>query len=287
MNSDQKPTNADQREFWNERAGLDWVHYQRQLDGQIRILGETAMDRAGIQAGHKVLDVGCGCGDSALELARRVGAGGSVEGIDISQPMLDHARHRAGLEPALRISFERHDAQTAELPPAQFDRAFSRFGVMFFDGPVAAFGNIRTALTAEGRLTFVCWRALEENPWMAVPLSVALKFVAPAEPIPPGVPGPFALAEPGRAQQILESSGYRDISVEALDQAIYLSGPGTLEAATAHTCRMGPVARTLGDADEATVARVETALVAALAPYHDGTGVRMPSACWIVSAAAG
>ena len=268
---DSDTANSEMSEYWNDRAGPNWVNFQQQLDGQIRILGEKAMDQAAIKAGQKVLDIGCGCGDSALELARRV---------DLSAPMLDHA----GLEPALNLDFEQVDAQTSEFPPAACDHIFSRFGVMFFDQPVAAFGNMRGALKATGRLSFVCWRALDENPWMSIGIEVALQFVAPPDPIPPGAPGPFALAAPNRAREILEQAGYSDISVAPLDQGIYLSGPGTVAEAAALTCHLGPVARVLADADADTKRAVEEALVTTFTPYHDGTGVRMASACWIVSA---
>ncbi len=276
--------NADQIEYWNDRAGPNWVRFQKQLDGQIGAIGELAMDRAGVKAGQSVLDIGCGCGDSTLELARRVGPAGAVRGIDISAPMLAQAERRAELEPSLKLEFQRLDAQTADFPAAAYAHGFSRFGVMFFDAPVAAFGNLRKALKADGRLTFICWRALEENPWMAIPLGVACQFVAPPEALPPGAPGPFALADGERARQILEAAGYADISLDALDEPIYLSGPGTAAAAAAHATRMGPVARVLGDSGEDTRRRVEAALGETLAPYHDGTGVRMASACWIVSA---
>ena len=272
---DSDTANSEMSEYWNDRAGPNWVNFQQQLDGQIRILGEKAMDQAAIKAGQKVLDIGCGCRDSALELARRV---------DLSAPMLDHARQRAGLEPALNLDFEQVDAQTSEFPPAAYDHIFSRFGVMFFDQPVAAFGNMRGALKATGRLSFVCWRALDENPWMSIGIEVALQFVAPPDPIPPGAPGPFALAAPNRAREILEQAGYSDISVAPLDQGIYLSGPGTVAEAAALTCHLGPVARVLADADADTKRAVEEALVTTFTPYHDGTGVRMASACWIVSA---
>ena len=283
------PANQNMAEYWNDRAGPSWVTYQQQLDGQIRILGEMAMDHAGIAAGQRVLDIGCGCGDTSLELARRVGAGaraGFVRGIDLSAPMLDHARQRAALEPALELSFEQADVQTSPLPPAGFEHAFSRFGVMFFDDSIAAFANIRQALTAEGRLSFICWRGLEENPWMSVALNIAFEFVAPPEPTPPGAPGPFALADADHLKNILARAGYGNISIVALDEEIHLSGPGTVAEAAAHTCRMGPVARVLADADEETRQRVEAALKATFTPYYDGTGVRMKSACWIACASA-
>jgi ubiquinone/menaquinone biosynthesis C-methylase UbiE len=280
-----KSANAEMIEYWNDKAGPKWVHFQKQLDGQIGAIGKIAMDRAGVKAGDKVLDIGCGCGDSSLELARRAGVQGAVRGIDISAPMLAEAKRRAAMEPALKLEFEHIDAQTAGLRAAAYDHGFSRFGVMFFDDPVAAFANIRKSLKAGGRLTFVCWRGLDENPWMAIPLDVAYEFVAPPEALPPGAPGPFALADGDRAKQILDAAGYRDVALEALNEPLYLSGPGTAAAAAAHATRMGPVARVLADADEDTNRRVEAALAETLAPYHDGTGVRMASACWIISAA--
>ena len=171
-------------------------------------------------------------------------------------------------------------------PQAGFDQAFSRFGVMFFDDSIAAFSNIRQTLTAEGQFSFICWRGLEENPWMSVPLNIASEFVAPPEPIPPGAPGPFALADADYLKNIFASAGYGNISIRALDEEIYLSGPSTVAEAAAHSCRMGPVARVLADADEETHQRVETALKAAFTPYYDGTGVRMKSACWVACASA-
>ena len=240
------------------------------------------MDRAGINAGQRVLDIGCGCSDSTLELARRVGPAGAVRGIDISAP-LALAEQRAALEPALKLEFQQLDAQTANFSSDPFAHVFSRFGVMFFDDPVSAFGNILNALAVDGRVTFIYWRPLEENPWMGVPLGVTCEFVAPPEASPPDAPGHFQLADEDRARQILKAAGYADILLEALDEPFYLSGPGTAADAT----KMGPVARVLADSDEDTVQRVEAALVETLTPYYDGAGVRMDPACWIVSARAG
>ena len=254
------------------------------MDGQINGIGKTTMDWAGINAGQRVLDIGCGCGDSTLDLARRVGPAGAVRGIDILAPMLALAVQRTALEPALKLEFQQLDAQTADFSSDPFAHVFSRFGVMLFDDPVSAFGNILDALAADGRLTFICWRRLEENPWMGVPLGVTCEFVAPPEVSPPGAQGHFQLADEDRARQILEAAGYADILLEALDEPFYLSGPGTAADAAAHATQMGPVARALADSDEDTVRRVEAALVETLTPYYDGTGIRMDSACWIVRA---
>ncbi len=278
------PANADMSEYWNDFAGPRWVQFQRQLDGQISDIGRLAMDRAGLETGQAVLDIGCGCGDSSLELARRVAPGGTVRGVDLSQPMLDWAAERAAREPELAISFERGDAQIAQFEPASFARAFSRFGVMFFEDPTAAFGNIRSGLTPDGRLTFICWRPLDLNPWMAIPIDIACRFVAPPEPMAPGEPGPFGLADDARTRRILNDAGYRHIAIEALDAEFYVSGPGSPEAAVDHCMGMGPIARLVSEVDEDTRALVAAALTETFAGFHDGTGVRMASATWIVSA---
>jgi SAM-dependent methyltransferase len=278
--------NAKQAEYWNDLAGPGWVRFHKQLDGQIGALGEIAMDRAELAPGQRVLDIGCGCGGSSLELARRVAPGGTVLGVDLSRPMLDLATARAAREPGIDARFEQGDAQTAAFPAQGFERAFSRFGVMFFADPIAAFANIRRALGTDGRLAFICWRPLAENPWMAIPIETACRFVEPPEPPPPGAPGPFGLADGERTRRILEDAGYGDIAVEPLDETIYVSGPGTPEEAAAHSIGMGPVARLVEAADAATRAQVEAALIDAFAACYDGTGVRMASATWIVTATA-
>ena len=280
------PVNAEMNEYWNDLAGQRWVRFQKQLDSQIGDIGRMAMDQADLRAGQTVLDIGCGCGDSSLELARRVAPGGRVCGVDLSQPMLDRAVDRAGREPELAIAFEREDAQIVEFKLAGFDRAFSRFGVMFFEDPIAAFGNIRDALAPDGRLTIICWRPLDLNPWMAIPIDIACRFVAPPEPMAPGVPGPFSLADDARTKHILAGAGYRGIAIKPLDEEFYVSGPGPVGAAVEHCINMGPVARLLAEVDRDIRALVVAVLAETFAGFHDGTGVRMASATWVVTAKA-
>ncbi len=171
--------NAEQIQYWNEQRGRAWVAQQELIEAQLAPLGRHAMDRAAIAAGERVLDVGCGCGQTTLELARRVGPRGSVLGADISSVMLGRARELAGAAGATNVRFEEADAQTHAFPPAGFDVLFSRFGVMFFADPRAAFANLRTALRPGARVAFVCWQALPLNPWMAVPLAAALQHFQP------------------------------------------------------------------------------------------------------------
>ncbi|MFM8411336.1 MAG: class I SAM-dependent methyltransferase, partial [Alphaproteobacteria bacterium] len=152
--------NAEQIDYWNDMAGPKWVALQESLDRQIGPLGAAAMAAADLQPGERVLDVGCGCGATSIELARRVAPGGAVLGVDVSTVMLEAARAAAGRAGAEGLEFANADAQTAPLTPAGFDVVFSRFGVMFFADPTAAFANLRRALRPGGRLAVVCWHAI-------------------------------------------------------------------------------------------------------------------------------
>src|SRR5881628_2723223 len=161
------------------------------------------MERARIGAGERVIDIGCGCGDTTIALARRVGPAGLVLGIDVSAPMLARAADAAREAGVAHVRFEHADAQTHRFPAQAFDVLYSRFGVMFFSDPAAAFGNLRTALRPGGRLGFVCWQAVPENPWIAVPLEAAAQHMALPPPPAPGAPGPFSFADPERVRRIL------------------------------------------------------------------------------------
>jgi ubiquinone/menaquinone biosynthesis C-methylase UbiE len=151
----------------------------RVLDRQIEALGLAAINALEPTKGEQVLDIGCGCGQTSLALADRVGSTGSVVGVDISAPMLEVALDRSRAYPSLAVTFRQVDAQTDNLGRGPFDAAFSRFGVMFFSDPEAAFANIRKSLKPGGRLVFICWRSLAENPWMQAPLLSALPFIPP------------------------------------------------------------------------------------------------------------
>ena len=156
-------SNAAQIEYWNAAAGETWARFQEALDHQIEPLGLAAMDVLNPRAGEHIIDIGCGCGQTSLVLAARVGHMGSVMGVDISKPMLEVAVNRPRPASDLRVAFRQLDAQTGDFGHGIFDAAFSRFGVMFFSDPVAAFANIRASLKPGGRLVFVCWRHLREK----------------------------------------------------------------------------------------------------------------------------
>lgn len=272
-------SNAAQIEYWNTSAGETWARFQEALDRQVEPLGLAAMDVLCPAEGEHIVDIGCGCGQTSLALAARVRPTGSVVGVDISQPMLDVAFRRPRTAD-LQVTFRKLDAQTGDLGDDLFDAAFSRFGVMFFSDPVAAFANIRASLKPGGRLAFVCWRALNENPWMQAPLQAALPLLPPLAPPDPAAPGPFAFADPSRVRSILADSGYGSVTINPFDADI---GGEDLDQTLKLALRIGPLGRALREHPE-FVGNVTDAVRDVLSEYLTSNGVRMPAAVWIALA---
>ncbi|MEN8185026.1 MAG: class I SAM-dependent methyltransferase [Myxococcota bacterium] len=275
--------NAEQIAYWNEQTGPKWVRLQQRLDEMIGPLGQAGLDRVKPVPGERALDVGCGCGASALEIAERVGAEGSVLGLDISSVMLERAEARAREQGLGQARFLAADAQTHPFQEPRFDLVFSRFGVMFFSDPDAAFRNLHAALAPGGRLGFVCWQAVARNPWMLVPLSAAAPLLELPPPPSPEAPGPFAFADPDRVRRILASAGFEDVALEPLESEISLGGEASLEEAVAFVLDIGPTAAVLRDQPEPREA-VTAAVRGALAPFARPDGVRLPCSAWVVTA---
>lgn len=274
--------NAGQIEFWNSPVGDRWVDFQESQDRMLGPLGEAAMAAADLSPGHRVIDIGCGCGTTTLELARRVAPSGHVLGIDISTPMLERARARAADEKGLSIDLQNQDAATHRFEPHAYDRVFSRFGVMFFAEPVAAFRNIRAALKPGGRLAFVCWQPLDLNPWMATTIAVASQDVARPEPPAPDDPGPFAFREPDRVTAILSEAGFADIEITPKQLALQFEAD--IAGTVSKLLQLGPMAQPVAEAPADVRQRIQENLAAAIEAYQTDDGVRIDSASWIVTA---
>jgi len=275
--------NAEMIRYWNETVGPRWIEMEAQLDAQIAPLGLAAMARAHVAAGEHALDVGCGCGQTSLQLADRVGPRGGVLGIDVSGPMLARARARAAGTDHVR--FLNADAQTHAFGE-RFDLVFSRFGVMFFADPPAAFANLHRSLRPGGRIAFVCWQAIDRNPWMLVPLRSLAGIVELPAPPAPGAPGPFAFADPERVKTALAAGGFRDAALEPLAGELAIGAGGDLEHTVAFALQIGPAGAALREASADVRRRAADAVRAALAPLVTPKGVVAPYAAWIATARA-
>jgi SAM-dependent methyltransferase len=273
--------NQDQIDYWNGPTGERWAKYQSEMDRNLADATEGLLQLAAPQPGERVLDVGCGAGETSWRIAEMVGPGGTVLGVDISQPLLAQARGRAK---AKNVHFEEGDASTYPFKP-EYDLIFSRFGVMFFDNPPAAFANIRKAAAREARLAFVCWRPVAENEWTMLPMAAAKPLLPEQPPADPLAPGPFAFADPERVKAILTQAGFRDVRIEKLDGVMDL-GPSA-EHACFQMTNLGPVSRALRDVDEALRAKVLAAVTAAFLQFQKpGQTIAPGIACWLVSARA-
>jgi SAM-dependent methyltransferase len=279
-------TTADRA--WQERAGQAWSDLYAENDRQLGALGTRALARLAARAGERVIDVGCGCGQTLLQLAAAVGPSGRVLGVDVSEVMLARAHRRvaeAAAAPPVEIMCA--DAASFSFAAQSFDAIFSRFGLMFFAQPRAAFENLRAALAPAGRLAFVSWQPLERNPWALVPLR-AVQAALPEAPLPTlfaeGGPGPFSLADPAQVTGLLEAAGFRQVVVEPITTELQLGGAATVDEAMRYLVRIGPAARQLAESEPAQRARGEAAMSRAIAPHASERGVWMEAAVLVVTA---
>lgn len=278
--------NAHQVADWNGQSGEYWAANQVRLDAMFAVFGQAAIETAAPAMGERVLDIGCGAGASSLALASRVGAGGHVLGVDISEPLIGRARALAPQDTPAQ--FRVADASSAELPEGTFDILFSRFGVMFFADPTGAFAHMRHALRPGGRVAFVCWRGVAENDWVRLPMG-AIKDIVPL-PAPPGpeAPGPFSFGDRGRLTRILTRAGFTDITIAPFDAAIPFGEGGTRDAAIDDAVKMafegGPLSLVLADQSDDIRARAWAAVRAVFAGLPGERSVMMDGAAWIVMA---
>lgn len=282
------PANAEQIEYWNGAVGQRWLTYNDWLDERTAAYGSAAFAAAAPQPGEAVLDIGCGAGATSFELARAVGAGGSVTGVDISAPLLGRARERAAAF-GLNVDFREADASRPSFAPHSFDLLFSRFGVMFFDDPTAAFAELRRTLKPGGRLAFVCWQGPQVNDWYELPLAAIAGLVERA-PVDTRQPGPFAFSDPQHIREVLGAAGFAQIALEPFATPFYLGRGVSREAmaddAMEQVFRVGPVARLLEAQSEAINAEARAAIRAALLRLAGDDGLEVGGAVWVVTARA-
>lgn len=282
--------NAQQIEFWNGDAGVQWRERNKQMEVMLQPIGLEAIKRAKPHKGEKIIDIGCGCGGTTFDLAEAISGEGQVVGVDISEPMLVLANEKLAehTDPIRsNTSFLLADASQHEFSADSFDLIFSRFGIMFFDKPTEAFRNIRKGLSANGRLTALCWGPVAKNDWVLTPMLAIKPLLPPSPPMDPRAPGPFAFSDKDYTTGILQDAGFTDISFDLIQPSIKTGDGTTLDAAIKSIMEMGPLARSMAEADDALKQKIKDALVEVVADNFEDGYVSLKGACWIVSASNG
>jgi len=277
--------NNDQAASWNGAVGQRWVERQAAMDALLAPVSAELFRAAALTAGMRVIDIGCGSGDTSLELARRVGPSGSVTGLDISAPMLALARQRTPAKAP--VTFVEGDATVYPFQPEAADLLFSRFGVMFFADPARSFANMRKGLRRGASLAFACWREIKRNPWVFVPLEAIQKALPPQPPpaaADPEAPGPYSFASEPRVARILGEAGFGDIALQPVEVTLDVGSGGGVEGAVTLATTVGPSSRLLDTQPAAVRAAAGDLIRGAVARYAAPGGVLMGGSIWIVTA---
>ena len=277
-----KEINLKQKEFWSGSGGDVWKNKQSEMDIMLNPLGTKAISKLDLSKAKKIIDIGCGCGATTLEIAKQLEEG-EIIGVDISEPMLARAAKNASDQSLSNANFQVLDVQVDDMP-SDFDIAFSRFGVMFFEDPYQAFSNIYKSLKENGQLSFVCWQNPSLNPWQSLSIQVIKEFLDLPSP-PPKSPGPFAFEDKNYISDILNQSNFKDIEIEDNQEDIVMFSGKSIEEACEDYLTINPVVtEMLKNSKEELKDEILKALVLKFSEFHNGDGLLFPSATWIVTA---
>ncbi len=272
-------------DFWNEILVPKFIKYRHILVDGLTHHSAKVFPSLEVGEGDKVVDVGCGFGDTAIQLARRVGPSGSVLGIDCCNAFLEMARAEAQAAGVDNVTFVEADAQSYAFEPIH-DFCFARFGTQFFENPVVGLKNMRTSLRPGGIMTMIVWRAIDDNPWLGLPKEIVLQYLPP-----PGDdartcgPGPFSMANQEMVTKQLAIAGYTGIEFERVDAPLVVGR--SPEDAIGFQIALGPageVYREAGEEAERRQDEIAAALTAELSRYETPEGIVMESSSWKISA---
>lgn len=268
--------NAAQADYWASAAAYQWIAREASLDAMLAGVLTRVLDHAGLQPGEQVLDIGCGTGASCLAAVQLVGPEGRVAGVDISAQLLDRARSRARDAGAQNITFTLADAQTHAFAAASVDVILSRFGVMFFEDPVAAFANMARALKPGGRMAFAAWAPPQQVPWFSIPVGAAVARLGKPAPTDPTAPGPMAFQDPDRVMRMMGAAGLKNVVCQT--EKIDLTPKGAFDDIIAFATRVGPASRIMAElsATDADAAAIEAEVGKGFAPFVTDQGMRIP-----------
>jgi len=272
-------------DFWNEILVPKFTKYRHILVGGLTHHSAKVLPKLEINTGDKAVDVGCGFGDTAIEIAQRVGPTGSVLGVDCCDAFLEFGREEARAKGITNVSFEEADVQTYPFAP-EYDFCFSRFGTQFFENPVAGLRNMRRSLKPGGIMTMIVWRTIDDNPWLGLPKEVVLEHLPPpGEDARTCGPGPFSMANQEMVTKQLEIAGYDEIEFERIDAPLMVGN--TVDDAVGFQLALGPAGEVYREAGEEAERRhneIEAALKAALEKYETPEGIVMESSSWKIRA---
>lgn len=269
--------NSAQADYWSSGSGYQWIEQETFLDATMAGILGRLLERTDIRPKEKLLDIGCGTGASTLAAAIRTGPEGHVTGLDIAEQLLNRARKRSDDAGLRNTRFILADAQTHPFVPESFDAIISRFGLMFFDNPVAAFANMARGLKPNGRLVFAAWAPAAENPWFLIPRDAAIARLGKPAPADPFAPGPLAFQDVGRVTKLMEQAGLRNIRAET--EMVPMTPLVTVGEAARAATKVGPAARIMKEfsGTEADAAAIETLVAEAFSKFETGKGISVPA----------
>ncbi|MEX0349533.1 MAG: class I SAM-dependent methyltransferase [Paracoccaceae bacterium] len=270
--------NADQQEYWSATpSGIKWLTYEDHLDAAMAPILDLIIDRARLRLGERIIDIGCGTGASLLAAAKQVGPEGDVLGLDISTPFLERAAARALQAGLTNVSVRQDDAQVARFDSPLRDALISRFGMMFFADPQAAFANLARALRPGGRMCFAAWGGFSNNPWFRLPFEAAAARLGTPPPADPDEPGPMGFQNVERVTGLMHAAGLRDVTCEIAD--VLMTPLGSLEDVAKQCLRVGPAARLMrffeGTKEDAEA--IEQDIAGRIKALNTADGLRVPS----------
>jgi ubiquinone/menaquinone biosynthesis C-methylase UbiE len=272
-------------DFWNKVLVPKFVRWRHIIVDGLTLHSAKVFPSLAVSEGDRVVDAGCGFGDTAIELARLVGPSGTVLAVDCCDGFLEYGRREAKAAGITNVTLLEADVQTYPFEPVH-DFCFSRFGTQFFENPVAGLRNMRASLKPGGIMTMIVWRGIKENPWLGSAKDVVLQYLPPpGEDAQTCGPGPFSMADTGVVTKQLEIAGYREIEFEQIDAQVFVGRD--LDDAVAFQLAIGPageVYREAGKLAEQRHEEITKALEAQLAPFHGPDGVMMDSSSWKVTA---
>jgi SAM-dependent methyltransferase len=269
--------NSAQADYWSSESGYQWIAQETFLDEAMAAILGRLLERADIRPKENVLDIGCGTGASTIAAAIKTGPTGQVTGLDIAEQLLNRARKRSNDAGLQNTSFILADAQTYPFVVKSFDAIISRFGIMFFESPVAAFANMARGLKPKGRLVFAAWGSAAGNPWFSIPRDAAIARLGKPAPADPFAPGPLAFQDVDRVTKLMEQAGLKGVRGET--EMVQLTPLVNAEKAAETATSIGPAARIMREfsGTEADAAAIETAVAAAFSKFETEKGISVPA----------